>query len=117
MLIPQRISLAQLRAAAARYQADLLLTYQSSCQSFEKFKFIDPNVTKAYCTVETILIDTRSGIVAFTAVATNEFTAKKEEQDINFTETRKKAEMKAISAGLSEVSTELRAFIEAMPSL
>ena len=117
LLVPEKKTLPFLRAAAAQYQADLLLTYRSNCQSFEKYKFIDPNVTKAYCSVEAVAIDTRSGIVPFTAVSTNEFTAEKKEQDINFQETRKKAELKAINAGLSEVSSELRKFIEGMPQL
>ncbi len=117
LLVPKEKSLANLRTAAARYQADLLLTYHSDCQSFEKYKLIDPNVTKAYCTVEAVALDTRSGIVAFTAVSTNEFTAEKKEQDINFQETRKKAEMKAIGTGLSEISSKLREFIEGMPTL
>lgn len=117
LLIPEKKTLVNLRVAAARYQADMLLTYRSDCQSFEKYKFIDPNVTKAYCTVEAVALDTRSGIVPFTAVSTNEFTAEKKEQDVNFQETRKMAEMEAIGIGLREVSSKLREFIEGMPSL
>jgi hypothetical protein len=117
LLIPEKKTLAHLRAAAARYQADILLTYRSNCQSFEKYKFINPDITRAYCTVEAIALDTRSGIIPFTAVSTNEFTAEKQQQDINFAETQKKAEMKAMGIGLSEVASKLRLFIESMPNL
>jgi hypothetical protein len=117
LLIPEKKTLTHLRIAAARYQADMLLAYRSNCQSFEKYKFIDPNVTKAYCSVEAVALDVRSGIVPFTAVSTNEFTAEKKEDDVNFQETRRKAEMNAIKIGLTEISSRLRRFIEAMPKL
>jgi len=117
LILPKSYSLANLRMAAARYQADVLMTYQTNCQNFEERKLIDPNVIRAYCTVEVMAIDIRSGIVSFTAVSTNDFTAKKADEDVNFHETRKKAEMKAISAGLTEVSSLMREFIEGMPKL
>lgn len=117
LLIPEKKTLAHLRAAAARYQADILLAYRTNCQSFEKYKLINPNVTRAYCTVEAVALDVRSGIVPFTVVSTHEFTAEKQEQDVNFHETRKKAEIKATGMGLSEVASKLRLFLEAMPNL
>jgi len=117
LLVPEKITLDHLRVAAARYQADILLTYRSNCQSFEKYKFIGPNITKAYCTVEAVALDIRSGIVPFTAVSTNEFSVEKQEQDVNFYETMKKAEMKVTGLGLSEVASQLRQFIEDMPQL
>ncbi len=116
LVIPQKKSLTTLRIAAARYQADLLLTYRTYCELFKKYKFIDPDIIKAYCTVEAIALDIRSGIVSFTAISTNEFTTEKKDEDINFFETHKKAEMKAINAGLAEVSLTLRDFIEKTPT-
>lgn len=117
MLVPKKKTIDGLRAAAARYQADLLLTYRSECEDFQKYNILNPNQNKAYCTVEAVVIDTRSGIIPFTAIATNEFTAEKSEQDFNFTETRKKAEMKALGTGLGEISTQLRMFVEGLPLL
>jgi hypothetical protein len=117
MLIPEKKSLTQLRTAAARYQADILLTYRSNCQTFEKYKLISPDVIKAYCIVEAIVIDVRSGIVAFTAISTNEYRTEKKEQELNFQETMKKAEIKAIASGLIEVASKLRLFLENMPIL
>lgn len=116
-LIPDIKTLPHLRTAAARYQADLLLTYQSRCQSFEKYKLIDPDVTRAYCTVEAIAIDIRSGIVSFTSLSTNELTVQKNASDFNFKETRKKAELNAINTGLKEIASELSKFINDMPVL
>ena len=117
LLIPEKKTLPHLRLAAARFQADVLLTYRTNCQSFEKYKFLDPDETKAYCTVEAVALDVRSGIVPFTVVSTNEFKAERKPDDMNFDETMRKAEMSATTVGLTKVAEELRRFIESMPSL
>lgn len=117
LLVPEQRTVLFLREAAARYQADLLLAYRSTCRTFEKYKFMDPNETKAYCTVEAVLLDVRSGIVPFTVVSTNEFAARKQEGDINFNETIKKAEMAAVAASLKEAASQLNAFLMTIGTL
>lgn len=114
LLIPKERTLATLRESAARYQADLLLAYGTSCRSFEKHRFIDPDETKAYCSVEIVVLDVRTGIIPFTHVATNQFKAKKELGDINFRETIKKAELTAISNSLNESAKQLVAFLDTL---
>jgi hypothetical protein len=115
LLIPKHKTLIDLRLAAIRYQADFLLTYSINCQRFEQFRFLSNNDYKAYCNIEAVAIDTRTGIVPFAAVSTNEFTALKNEKDINFDETKRKAEMKAKSIGLAEIADKLKKFIEQLP--
>ncbi len=116
LLVPDTKTVPYLREAAARYQADLLLVYRNQCQSFKKTNFFDPNLSRAYCTVEAILLDTRTGIVPFTALASNSFTAEKNKQDINFNETVRKAELKAIDEDMGEIAERLVQFLAAAPN-
>lgn len=111
MLVPEKRTVPYLREAAARYQADLLLVYRSSCRSYQKYRFVSPNETKAYCSVEAALLDIRKGIVPFTSVSTNEFKTVKDPADTNFNETKKKAELEAVSKSLGEVAKELVNFL------
>jgi len=111
MLVPEKRTVPYLREAAARYQADLLLVYRSSCRSYQKYRFVSPDETKAYCSVEAALLDIRKGIVPFTSVSTNEFMTVKDPADTNFSETKKKAELEAISKSLGEVAKELVSFL------
>jgi len=117
MLIPQKRTIPFLREAAARYQSDLLLAYRSNCHTFKKYRFIDPNETRAYCTVEVVLLDVRTGIVPFTMVSTNEFNARKQREETNFNETIKKAELSAIAKSLKESTTRLVSFIAEVDTL
>ena len=111
MLVPEKRTVPTLREAAARFQADLLLAYRTSCNSYNKYRFIDPNETKAYCSVEAILLDVRSGIITKSVVSSQDFVAKKQKEDVNFSETVKKAELEAISKSLLEVAKQVNNFL------
>lgn len=112
MLIPEQRSVNFLREAAARFQADLLLTYRSSCQNFEKYRFIKADETQAYCTVEALLLDVRTGIVPFTSVTSQQFQAAANDSDMNFQETVKKAELEALAKALHEVADNIVKYLE-----
>lgn len=114
MLVPEKRTVPYLREAAARYQADLLLVYRSSCNSYQKYRFLAANETKAYCSVEAALLDVRKGIVPFTSVATNSYLLVKNTDDTNFNETKKKAELEAIAVSLGEVADALVLFLAGM---
>ena len=112
MLVPEKRTIAILREAAARFQADALLAYRSSCNSFQKFRFISPNKTRSYCSVEAVLLDVRKGIVAKSVVSTQEFSAQKGTNDTNFDETIKKAELEALSKALGEIANEVVGYLK-----
>jgi hypothetical protein len=113
IVVPEKRTIPYLREAAARYQADLLLLYRADCKTFEKYRVFSANETKAYCTVETVLLDTRLGIIPFTSVTTEAFEAKKSDEDSNFTETIRKAEIENIGKGLLTSAQRLVAFMDA----
>ncbi len=115
LLIPEKRTVPYLREAAARYQADMLLLYRTKCNTYEKYRLLGADETKAYCSAEAVLLDPRSGIVPFTSVVTETFAAKKDQEDVNFYETMHKAQMTATGEALSQVAKELVKFIEMSP--
>ncbi len=117
MLVPEKRTVPVLREAAARFQADLLLAYRSSCQSYQKYRFIDPNENKSYCSVEAVLLDIRSGIIVKSVVSTENFTAIKSSSDTTFSETIKKAELEAVAKALGNVANEIVTFMDNVPRI
>jgi len=111
ILVPAEKSVPRLREAAARYQADLLLAYRTDCHSFERYRLFAADLGRAYCKVEAVLLDTRTGLVPFTSVANHTFEAIPSESDLNFRETMMRAELEAIAAGLGEVSRDIVDFL------
>jgi hypothetical protein len=117
MLVPEKRTVPVLREAAARFQADLLLAYRSSCQSYQKYRFIDPNEIKSYCSVEAVLLDIRSGIIVKSIVSTENFTTKKSANDTNFGETIKKSELEAVTKALGNIANETVSFLNNVPKI
>lgn len=107
ILIPDQKTVPHLREAAARYQADLLLVYRSYCRSFERYRLFGADRSKAYCGVEAVLLDTRTGLVPFTSVALESYEATENEVDINFRETVLKAQLNATADALAGVVNEI----------
>lgn len=111
VLVPQNRTVPHLREAAARYQADLLLVYRSYCQSFDRYRFFAADKSRAYCGVEAVLLDTRTGLVPFTTVATRSYDVVENRTDTNFGETRLRAQLDATAAAMGDVSTEIVQFL------
>lgn len=117
MLLPATRDIESLRSAAARYQADLLLLYQSRCDLFNEHRLFSPNEVQANCVIQSALIDVRSGIVVFTSVSSQKLHATKTKSDINFDLTVQRARLKAISDGLDEIATNIDRFLANAPAL
>lgn len=111
LLVPEKKTIGHLREAAARFQSDLLLVYKASFRTYEKYTFFSPDKSKAYCNLEGIVLDTRTGIVPFTILVTRTFIAEQQKADMNFQETIRKAQLSALESALSEVGDEVVAFL------
>ena len=87
MLTPAQVTIPYLRESAARVQADMLLVYRTFTQSYQQQRFFGGGDVHAYCTVEAVLLDTRSGIVVDTSIKTQNFSAPKTSKDLEIEET------------------------------
>lgn len=112
LLVPQERTAPFLREAAARYQADLLLVYRSQCGSFSKFRFFRGDRVRSYCAVEAVLLDTRTGLVPFTSLATRIYDTAEDSGDLNFREAVLRSQMTAIGEALAEISADLLQFLD-----
>jgi hypothetical protein len=116
LLMPQQMTIPHLREAAARVQADLLLVYRTVSRSYQKSRLLGPDATRAYCTAEAVLLDTRSGIVLTTAIATENFSADKSGRDLTFDETIARAEQRAAGRAMANVAAELADYLSNAPT-
>lgn len=114
LMVPREPTVTRLRNAAVRLQADLLLVYRiTSDVYYDSFLFATDQV-KAYCTVEALLLDTRTGIIPFTSVATRDILVDRLESDVNREDAMKRAHKLASLAALTVVADDLVAFVKAV---
>jgi hypothetical protein len=112
LVTPTLMTLPYLRQAAARCQADLLLVYRTSTRTYTKQRWFATDQTKAYCTVEAVLLDTRTGLLPFSTVANEFYSASRSKKEIDFNETVAKAEQQAIGRAWLRVAEEAVTFLE-----
>jgi len=111
ILVPEKRNVPYLREAAARYQADLLLVFRSGCRSFEKYRIFKADQVRAFCNVEAILLDTRTGLVPFVATSSRSYDSAQSEGDLNFREAVLRSQLNAIAAALGEVAGAVVRFL------
>jgi hypothetical protein len=107
LVSPTQMSVPYLRQAAARVQADMLLVYRTSSNVYARSKAFRKDRTRAYCTVEAIILDTRTGLIPFTSIASEDYSAVRTKDDLEFTETVARAEQQAIRKAMQRVASDL----------
>jgi hypothetical protein len=105
-------NMTQLRETAVRLQSDILIVYSITSDIYYKYKVFQKNEAKAFATCETILMDTRTGVIPHTSIITREKIMIKDQQDLTDTETRKKAERDAILSTLVETGKQISKFLD-----
>ena len=115
LLIADRPTVATIREAAARLQVDLLLVYRPSCQFFERYPFIGPVTYRASCTVETAVLDVRSGVVPFTAALLHDASDRRIDSDMETSGTIARLATAASAAALAETIERFGAALAAVP--
>lgn len=113
-LLPDEKSIALVRSAAARYQADWILVFRTETQSYKRNQLFRRDKARSYCVAECAVIDTRTGIIPFTSLATHDFTVEKAEEEWSLTETVKRAELAAIEATMTENVENLLRFLDTL---
>lgn len=111
MMVSKNPTITALRETTVRLQADLLLVFSLNSDVYYKYKAFQKNEAKAFATCETIILDTRTGVVPHSSVITREAFVKKVEEDWTQEETRKRAENTAIVAALLESGKRAAAFL------
>jgi hypothetical protein len=103
----EKSTITNLREMAVRLQADYLMIYAIKSDIFYKYKAFSADEAKAFATCETLLMDTRTGLIPYTTIVTKEKFAKKVTNDLTIQELRKRAESEAIIKSLISIGFEI----------
>jgi hypothetical protein len=112
LVMPPVRTVPHVRQAAARLQADLVLIYRTSTSNYGQQKWFRAKRTRAYSTVEAVLLDTRTGVIPFSTVVSERFAAAESKKDYGFDETVARAEQQAIGRAWQRLAAEAVAFLD-----
>jgi hypothetical protein len=96
-------------------QADLLLVFRVSSDTYSQYRAFTKDKVKAYSTCELVLLDVRTGLVPFTRVVSRERVELKQPTDFDLTETMQRAEQAAAAEALKIAAEDLVTFIKSVP--
>lgn len=106
-------NITQLREAAVRLQADMLIVYSITSDIYYKYRAFQKNQAKAFATCEVVAMDIRTGMIPHSSIITREKLVVRYNQDeLSDQETRKKAEREAVLAALTDSGNAISAYLE-----
>ena len=112
MMVDTKSSITNLRETAVRLQADLLLVYNVKSDIYYKYKTFKADEAKAFATIECFLMDTRTGLIPFTTITTEESFMKKTSDDFTTDELRRNTEKEAVIKALETIGVSLNGYLE-----
>jgi hypothetical protein len=115
LLLPKDATVPVLREAAVRLQADLLLIFRLTSDTYHEYVMFGKDKVKAFSTCEFVLFDVRTGIIPFTTIITKDVFVREQSEDMNTDELMRRAEKSASIDALSTSSNELLHFIQSLP--
>lgn len=115
LLTPSKTSIPMLREAAVRMQADLVVVFKVSSETYSQYRAFSKDRVKAYSTCEIVLLDVRAGLVPFARVLSRERIDEKQASDLELSETMRRAEQLAASDALSAATSQLVEFLKSAP--
>ncbi|MEL6674302.1 MAG: hypothetical protein AAFR61_18995 [Bacteroidota bacterium] len=112
LLANKDAKLIQMREAAVRLQADLLLIFVLRSDIYQRYRVFQKDEAKAYATCEALLLDIRTGMVPFSTIRTDDILVQKTESSQDIRELGKLAEKQAVDKVMALVGKELSGFLQ-----
>ncbi len=112
LLISKTPSFTNIREAAVRMQADIVVVYSISGDIYSKYKFLSKPDIKAFATTQLIILDVRTGLVPFSTIVTKDFLAHKGKEEINNTEARNRIQNEAVLMTINEIGQQVTEFLK-----
>ena len=111
-LVSASPTIAQLREAGARYQADVVLLFSTNCRLYPEYKLFEANEVRAYCSADSALLDVRTGLVPWVSRSGEDITVKEAGSEYHLGETIQRAELAGIDRAMQANALELVLFLK-----
>ena len=111
IMLPSNVSMKSMRDAAALLQADALLVITPNTQMDWRLRVLDENEAKAFTHFEVLLIDTRTGAIPYTFMASRSAKVIKGKSDYSNQEMMNRAKFLSEKKAYLSLRPKVRAFL------
>lgn len=111
LLLTKPQTFTNIREAAVRLQADIVIVYSINTDIYSKYKlFTKPNI-KTFATTQIILLDVRTGLVPFSTIITKDQLSKKLDNELDNSEATNRIQKEAVLMTIEEIGKQLTDFL------
>jgi hypothetical protein len=111
LLISKSPSFTNIREAAVRMQCDVVVAYSITSDIYSKYKLFSKTEVKAYATTQLILLDVRTGLIPFSAIATKDALGQRTKEELDNTEATARIQKEAVLLTIQEISNKIKEFL------
>lgn len=107
LLLSKPATFTNVREAAVRLQADLVLVYSISADVYSKYKIFTKPDIKAFATTQLILLDVRTGLIPFSTTVTKDLLSKRQETELDNNEASNRIQKEAVLMTIDEIGNKM----------
>lgn len=111
LLISQSPSFTNIREAAVRLQADIVVVYSVTSDIYEKYKLFSKSDIKAFATMQLIILDVRTGLIPFSAIVTRDFVSQKKKEELDNAEAFSRIQNEAVLLTINDIGKRILDFL------
>jgi hypothetical protein len=113
LLLAKAPTFTNLREAAVRMQADVIVVYTISSDLYSKYKVFSRPDLKAFATTQLAIIDVRTGLIPFSTIVTKDFMSQKGKEELDHAEAAARVQNEAALLTIQEIGRQITEFLQA----
>jgi hypothetical protein len=111
LLISTSPSFTNIREAAVRMQADVVVVYSISSDMYSRYKLFSKTDIKAFATTQFILLDIRTGLIPFSAIVTRDVLSQMKKDELDQAEASARVQNEAVLLTIDEIGKNITEFL------
>lgn len=111
LLISKSPSFTNIREAAVRMQADIVVVYSITSDIYSKYKFFSKADLKAFATAQLIILDVRTGLIPFSAIVTKDYLSQKKKEELDNSEASSRIQNEAVLLTINDIGQKITEFL------
>jgi hypothetical protein len=111
LLISKSPSFTNIREAAVRMQADLVVVYNITSDLYSKYKLFSKDDIKAYATTQLVVLDVRTGLIAFSSISTKDYLSQKKKEELSHSEAASRVQHTAVLMTINDIGQSISDFL------
>lgn len=112
LLISKSPSFTNIREAAVRIQADVVVIYTINSDLYSKYKFFSKPDIKAFATTQLIMLDVRTGLIPFSSIVTKDVLSQKTKEELDNTEASNRIQNEAVLLTINDIGQKITDFLD-----